>query len=95
MGFGKSKGKGGKPGWGGVRKTKGGGKNSYNNVYKGAYEAAKKYTDDKGKGKGKKGKGKGKKATSEDLDSQLEKYMGVEAVQSRLNGELDAYMKAD
>ena len=52
----------------------------------------------KGKGKrggkkgGKKGK-KGKKMNADDLDYQLENYMGEDAVKSRLDNDLDFYFQ--
>lgn len=90
------KGNGKARGWGAVQKPKG---YAYAKkaVSKGASRKGKgaEKPMKKGKGKGKKGKGKGKKATPEALDAELQEFMGVEAVGKRLDGELEAYMKAD
>jgi len=44
---------------------------------------------------GGKGKGKRKDVSNDDLDAELAKYMGDDAVGSRLDNELEAYMKGD
>jgi len=48
----------------------------------------------KGKGKGRKGRD-AKNLSKEDLDRQLEKFMGPDAQKKTLDQELDAYMKQD
>ncbi|CAD7947903.1 unnamed protein product [Amoebophrya sp. A25] len=100
MGFGRAK--GGKKGGKGVRKEKGSGKKGYGtgvSSKKGGSKGGKKGASAMKKGKGKggkgKGKGKGKEPKTEDLDKELAEYMGEDVMGKRLDGELDAYMKAE
>jgi len=80
--------------------TKGRGKKGYGKVVKstGAGKAKGKGKKGKGKkGKGKKEKGKGKKdkpKSSEELDKELDEFMGPDAKKKNLDSELESYFKS-
>merc|ERR1740139_375031 len=82
-------------GYGGNGKSyKGKGKGKRGESYWGVRRTIK-GTGSRGKGKGKrKGKGKGKGKSQQDLDRQLDEYMGPDAMKLKLNSELDTYMGA-